>query len=282
MKTNRLSITTLTCFAPTPRTGGAVTLHAPKEIRLEAGTDVTIDMGVDVAVAAGAVAVVTRLPAFEAPEGLTVYSTVHWPLTRPRITVRVAAGHAMTIDAGQPIAQLIEADSSAVVDIDAMAKTEPETQPALKFSDEQPADSAPACRVKALSPTAVIPTRGSENAAGLDLYAAESVMLFPGEVVKVPTALAFEIPAGHFGLLATRSSIALKNLTVFTTIVDNDYRGELFITVRNDHLVHAYQVRKGDRLAQLVIVPYSSGHAVPTAELSETARGTGGYGSTGV
>lgn len=277
-----LSIATLTPFAPTPRTGGAVTLYAPHTVRIEAGEDTIIEVGAIVSVPAGAVAVVAGLPAAEAPAGLTVYSGVHWPSTHFRLAVHVAAGRSLTIEAGQPIAQLIEAASDIMIDVDALADTEPETQQTLDLDNDEPSYEAHDLRTKCLRlrPGAVIPTRGSVGAAGLDLYASEPVTLYPGEVFKVPTALAIEMPAGHFGMIATRSSIALKNLTVFTTIVDLDYRGELFITVRNDR-PEPYQVQAGDRLAQLVVMPYCAGQAIEAEDLSDTERGAGGYGSTG-
>lgn len=278
----KLKIAALTCFTPTPRTGGAVTLYAPNAIRIEAGEDTVVEIGAVVSVPAGAVAVVAGLPAAEAPAGLTVYAGIHWPGTHFRLSVKVAAAQTCTIDAGTPIAQLIEADSDIMIDVDALADTEPETQQTLDLDNDEPVCEAHDLRTKCrrLRPGAVIPTRGSVGAAGLDLYAAEAVTLYPGEVFKVPTALAFELPAGHFGMIATRSSVALKNLVVFTTIVDLDYRGELFITVRNDR-PEPYQVQAGDRLAQLVVMPYCDGRAIEAEDLSDTDRGAGGYGSTG-
>ena len=136
-------------------------------------------------------------------------------------------------------------------------------------------------KIKKLNPSAKLPTRGTDVAAGLDLYCAESVFLGEGEVRRIPTGIAAEIPHGHYGLITGRSSTALKNILVFPTVCDADYRGEIFITARHDG-DGAWLVNKGDRIAQIVITPFSKAETVEADELSETERGTGGYGSTGV
>lgn len=133
-------------------------------------------------------------------------------------------------------------------------------------------------KVKAMREGAKLPTRGTELAGGLDLYCHFDVLL-KGHPEKVPTGIAVEIPAGYVGLIQTRSSSALKGLTVFTTVVDADYRGELFITVKADDLT---LITKGQRIAQLVLLPLPEFEPEWADELSETERGAGGYGSTGV
>ena len=135
-------------------------------------------------------------------------------------------------------------------------------------------------KVKKLRPDAKLPTRGTDGAAGLDLYCAESVFLGEGEVRRIPTGIAAEIPPGHYGLLTGRSSTALKNILVFPTVCDADYRGEIFITARFDG-DGSWRISKGDRIAQIVITPFAKATQVEADELSETDRGTGGYGSTG-
>ena len=124
------------------------------------------------------------------------------------------------------------------------------------------------------------PSRGSEEAAGLDLYCAEDMNLYAGLVAKIPTGIALEIPQKHYGLLTGRSSTALKNILVFPTICDADYRGEIFITARFDG-EGVYKLQKGDRIAQIVITPFAKLETEEVGELSETKRGTSGYGSTG-
>ena len=133
-------------------------------------------------------------------------------------------------------------------------------------------------KVKALREGAKLPTRGTELAGGLDLYCHFDVLLkeYPE---KIPTGIAIEIPAGYVGLIQTRSSSALNNIMVFTTVVDADYRGELFITAKSDSF---RLVTKGQRIAQLVLLPLPMFEPEWADELSETERGTGGYGSTGV
>ena len=133
-------------------------------------------------------------------------------------------------------------------------------------------------KVKAMREGAKLPTRGTELAGGLDLYCHFDVLL-KEHPEKIPTGIAIEIPAGYVGLIQTRSSSALKGLTVFTTVVDADYRGELFITVKADDLT---LITKGQRIAQLVLLPLPMFEPEWADELSETERGSGGYGSTGV
>ncbi|MDY2698107.1 MAG: dUTP diphosphatase [Lachnospiraceae bacterium] len=132
-------------------------------------------------------------------------------------------------------------------------------------------------KVKAMREGAKLPTRGTELAGGLDLYCHFDVLL-KEHPEKIPTGIAIEIPAGYVGLIQTRSSSALNNITVFTTVVDADYRGELFITAKSDSI---RLVTKGQRIAQLVLLPLPMFEPEWAEELSETKRGTGGYGSTG-
>ena len=134
--------------------------------------------------------------------------------------------------------------------------------------------------VRRIVPDAELPKRGSEGSAGLDLFCAEAAVLKSGTVQRISTGFAFEIPKGFFGLIEPRSSVSLKNITVFPTVVECDFRGELFVTVRYDG-EGDYRVQKHDRLGQLVVIPYAPVGVREVSELSETKRGTGGYGSTG-
>ena len=133
-------------------------------------------------------------------------------------------------------------------------------------------------KVKAMREGAKLPTRGTELAGGLDLYCHFDVLL-KEHPEKIPTGIAIEIPAGYVGLIQTRSSSALNGITVFTTVVDADYRGELFITAKSDGI---YRIARGQRIAQLVLLPLPKFDPEWADELSETERGAGGYGSTGV
>lgn len=135
-------------------------------------------------------------------------------------------------------------------------------------------------KIKKLHPAAKMPRRGTADAAGYDLYAAEFERLHVGNTYRIRTGLAFEIPPGFCGVVYSRSSTALKGLVITPLIVDADYRGEVFVTVHNAGPL-MYVVQEGDRLAQLRIERLEPVAFVEAEELSETARGAGGYGSTG-
>lgn len=139
--------------------------------------------------------------------------------------------------------------------------------------------------VKKLNEKAVLPTYGSEYAAGADLYACldEAVTINPGETYMVHTGLAMEIPAGYAGLIYPRSGLASKRGLAPANkvgVVDPDYRGEFMVALHN-HSLTAQTIEPGERIAQLVITPYITADFELTDELSDTVRGTGGFGSTG-
>jgi dUTP pyrophosphatase len=139
--------------------------------------------------------------------------------------------------------------------------------------------------VKKLNPNAVIPTRGSEFAAGYDLYACleESLTIKAGETAKVSTGLAVEIPEGYAGLVYARSGLATKRGLAPANkvgVCDSDYRGEYLIFLHNHSQTDAV-VEPGERIAQLIITPFLEAEFEEAEELSETERGSGGFGSTG-
>ncbi len=139
--------------------------------------------------------------------------------------------------------------------------------------------------VTKLKSDAVLPTRGSASAAGYDLYAcpeADSVVINPKETTKVGTGLAFEIPEGYFGGIFARSGLAAKGLRPANCVgvADSDYRGEYIVALHNDSAV-PMTVNKGDRIAQLIVMPYLSVEFEEAEVLGETERGVGGFGSTG-
>ena len=141
-------------------------------------------------------------------------------------------------------------------------------------------------RVKKLKENAILPTYGSAGAAGADLYACldEEVTILPGETVWIPTGIALEVPVGCAGLVYARSSLGVKRGLAPANkvgVIDCDYRGELIVALHN-HGSEEKTVCAGDRVAQLVIAPYFTADFVETEELSETVRGEGGFGSTGV
>lgn len=141
-------------------------------------------------------------------------------------------------------------------------------------------------KIKKLTPGAVIPTRGSEKAAGYDLYAcfeeAEKVIA-PHTTVPIGTGLSIAVPDGYFGAVFARSGLASKQSLRPANCVgvcDSDYRGEYIVMLHNDGDVPR-TVLPGDRIAQLVIMPYLDVNFEETDELDETKRGAGGFGSTG-
>lgn len=139
--------------------------------------------------------------------------------------------------------------------------------------------------IKKLNANAKIPAYGSEFAAGADLYAClESEVRIPaGETAVIPTGIALELPVGYAGLIYARSGLATKQGLAPANkvgVVDCDYRGEVKVALFN-HSKEERTVSCGDRIAQLVITPYITALFEEKAELSETARGAGGFGSTG-
>lgn len=139
--------------------------------------------------------------------------------------------------------------------------------------------------IKKLREGAVIPTYGSEYAAGADLYACidESITFEPGETILVHTGIAMEIPGGYAGLIYARSGLASKKGLAPANkvgVIDADYRGEIMVALHNHSRVTA-SIEPGERIAQLVITPYLTAHFTETDTLSDTVRGAGGFGSTG-
>ena len=140
-------------------------------------------------------------------------------------------------------------------------------------------------QVKKLRPNAKLPTYGSAEAAGADLYACleEDLVIAPGESKFVPTGLAMELPKGYAGLIYARSGLACKRGLAPANkvgVVDSDYRGE-FMVVLHNHGSEQQTVSHGERIAQLVITPIFTPGYVETQELSDTQRSSGGFGSTG-
>ena len=132
-----------------------------------------------------------------------------------------------------------------------------------------------------LHPAAKLPTRGSREAAGLDLYSIEGVTLEPGARAAVRTGLAVAIPAGFYGRVAPRSGLAVNyGLDVLAGVIDSDYRGEIVCAIVN-HGREAFTIEAGQRVAQLIVEAIITPDAVWADALDETARGAGGFGSTG-
>lgn len=140
-------------------------------------------------------------------------------------------------------------------------------------------------RVKKLKPSAILPTYGSAEAAGADLYACldADLVIKPGESCFVPTGLAMEIPRGYAGLIYARSGLACKRDLAPANkvgVVDSDYRGE-FMVVLHNHGSQIQTVSHGERIAQLVVTPVLTPAFEEHQELTDTQRAGGGFGSTG-
>lgn len=139
--------------------------------------------------------------------------------------------------------------------------------------------------VKLLHPDATVPTYGSSEAAGADMYACipDTVRVDPGETVWIPTGIAMEIPKGYAGLVFARSSMGAKRDLAPANkvgVIDSDYRGEIRVVLHN-HGSRRQQIEPGERIAQLVIVPVFTPGFQQVEQLDATDRGTGGFGSTG-
>jgi len=142
-----------------------------------------------------------------------------------------------------------------------------------------------AIRVKRMKENAIMPTYGSAEAAGADLYAclSEPVTIQPGESVFITTGLAMELPRGYAGLIYARSGLACKRGLAPANkvgVVDSDYRGEFMIVLHNHGNV-MQTIEHGERIAQLVITPVFTPGFTEVAELTDTQRSGGGFGSTG-
>lgn len=141
--------------------------------------------------------------------------------------------------------------------------------------------------IKKTDKASVIPTTGSQYAAGLDLYALtpfDTVTIPAGHTVKVGTGICMEIPNGYFGAIFARSGLATKRglrPANCVGVIDSDYRGEIIVALHND-TDNDEVINCGDRIAQIVIIPYLPVTLSEVNELSDTTRGDGGFGSTGV
>jgi dUTP diphosphatase len=131
---------------------------------------------------------------------------------------------------------------------------------------------------------AVLPTRAHEGDAGLDLYACETAHIGPGERWGVGTGIALEIPSGHAGLVLPRSGLAREHgiaLVNSPGLIDSGYRGEVRVLLLNTDPAETFRVEAGDRIAQLLIAPIALAEPVLADALADSARGGGGFGSSG-
>ncbi len=138
--------------------------------------------------------------------------------------------------------------------------------------------------VQRLAATAKLPSRATNGDAGLDLYSSEPCRLEPGARASVGTGVAVQIPEGHAGLVLPRSGWAAKHgisLVNAPGLIDAGYRGEVRVLLLNTDRNDAFEISEGDRIAQLLVVPFASLDPVEADSLAESERGEGGFGSTG-
>lgn len=137
--------------------------------------------------------------------------------------------------------------------------------------------------VRKLDPKAILPTYGSLEAAGADLYALDGALIKAGATVLIHTGISMEIPKGYVGLVYARSGLATKKGLAPANkvgVIDSDYRGEIMVALHN-HGVEDREIAAGERIAQIVLTPYLTAEFTETDILSDTDRGAGGFGSTG-
>ena len=139
--------------------------------------------------------------------------------------------------------------------------------------------------IKKTRPKAILPRYSSDLAAGADLYACleNEVRILPGETALIPTGIAAAVPAGYGGFVFARSGLSVKMGLAPANkvgVIDADYRGEILVALYNQS-GQVRTVKGGERIAQLVILPVSTAKFIEVDELPDTARGAGGFGSTG-
>lgn len=140
-------------------------------------------------------------------------------------------------------------------------------------------------KVKKMRDNAILPTRGSEKAAGIDLYACidEPITIAPGETKTFGSGIACEFPEGYWGMVVPRSSVGIKrrlNIPQGSAVIDEDYTGEIILALYN-HGQETAVISPKERVAQMVLLPYVLFDIEETDTLTETERGEGGIGSTG-
>ena len=138
--------------------------------------------------------------------------------------------------------------------------------------------------VSRLRENATLPTRAHDGDAGLDLYACEAAHLGPGERWSVGTGIAVEIAVGHAGLVLPRSGLAREHgITVLNSpgLIDSGYRGEIGVLLLNTDPAEVFRIEAGDRIAQLLVLPIAPVEPIEVEGLAESARGGGGFGSSG-
>jgi dUTP pyrophosphatase len=137
-------------------------------------------------------------------------------------------------------------------------------------------------KIKLLATNAKAPVRANDCAAGYDLFSLYNYTLYPHQRLLVQTGIAMEIPDGYYGRIAPRSGWALKyGIDTLAGVIDSDYRGEVGVILYNTDKAIPFNIKMGDRIAQMIFKKYESIDFVIENELDQTERGSGGYGSSG-
>ncbi|MFH1682767.1 MAG: dUTP diphosphatase [Candidatus Woesearchaeota archaeon] len=137
-------------------------------------------------------------------------------------------------------------------------------------------------KIKKLNEDAIIPRYANPGDAGMDFYSNENVLINPGERKLVSTGISMAIPEGYVGLIWDKSGIASKHgMKTMAGVIDSSYRGEIKILLHNLN-IEEYKIEKGNKIAQMLIQPVEQKEIIEVDELSETERGAGGFGSTGL
>ena len=136
-------------------------------------------------------------------------------------------------------------------------------------------------KVKKLNPEAVLPSYAHKGDAGLDLFSCENCILQPGERKMISTGIALEFPEGYVALIWDKSGVAASGIKSMGGVIEHTYRGEYKVIMFNTSKDN-YSIKKGDKIAQLLIQPIVTAEVEEVSELSETERGSGAFGSTGI
>jgi dUTP pyrophosphatase len=135
-------------------------------------------------------------------------------------------------------------------------------------------------KVNKIHPDAKLPQYSHKGDAGLDLFSSVDCVLNKGEVKPIPTGIKMAIPEGHVGLVWDKSGISLKGVHRLAGVIDSGYRGEVLVVMANLR-GESFEVKKGMKVAQLLIQPIQEVNVIETEDLEETSRGENGFGSTG-
>ena len=136
-------------------------------------------------------------------------------------------------------------------------------------------------KIKRLNPEAILPSYAHKGDAGLDLFSCESCILQPGERKLISTGISAELPEGYVALIWDKSGVAASGIKTMGGVIEHTYRGEYKVIMLNTTKEN-YEIKKAQKIAQLLIQPIVTAEVEEVSELSETERGSGAFGSTGI